>query len=99
MNTARPATKCLRCRASYQNHEVGTGLCPGASGQTFRRNVQSSPATSFSASEIGWLDEVLRGLSRGAELRVLAKAPELTAVMRKVQAMRRRAAELSREPS
>ncbi len=95
MNTVRPMTKCMRCRVSYQNHAQGTELCPGVSGHHFLRRVQSAPTTSFSDHEIDWLDEVLRGLLCGAELKVLARAPELTSVMRKVQSMKARAAALS----
>lgn len=92
MNTVRPATKCMRCRASYQSHTPGTESCPSGSGYTFLRRTQSAPTTSFSQREIEWLDGVLRGLLSGAELRVLARAPELTSVMRKFKNMKTRAA-------
>jgi len=45
---------------------------------------------SFNEAEVEWLGEVLRGLTRGADLKVLARSPMLGVMMKKVDSMKRR---------
>lgn len=94
MNAVRPETKCLRCRGAYRNHGLLDEKCPDSSGRAFRRRVQSSASHSFARSEIQWLDEVLRMLQRGGDVRTLGRSPAAATVLRKVQVMRERVGKL-----
>lgn len=45
-------------------------------------------SNSFSERECIWLDEVLKTMLRGGDTRILARAPELGVVARRVRSMR-----------
>jgi len=81
--TKSPATPCARCGEPRSAHPTAAG-CEGKwHGQT-----SSRASTSFSTEEISALEEVLRGLATGRDLRFVMRSKPMQAVARKVAAMR-----------
>lgn len=50
-------------------------------------DVRLAASTSFTAREVGALDELLRAVRRGADGKQIAKSPEIASVQRKLLVM------------
>lgn len=98
--TPRPTTRCHRsihrepCGVPFEHHDPITGACPGGTHRqhTFRQHVKSPTRAgqSFAEAEVELLASLLLGLTRGADLRVLARAPAFAGLAGKVLRMRDR---------
>lgn len=51
-------------------------------------NTRLAASTSFSEKEIGVLDEIVMKLLRGADMRAMARSPEVASIARKVVNMK-----------
>ncbi len=98
----RARSKCYRsvnnryCGATWEEHDPITRACPDGTGpgHVFYSHYQPKRAgQSFSDDEVLILAEVLEGVTRHRDMRVLARTPAFGTVATKVVRMRRRLAD------
>ena len=95
--TGTACHRCARCRERHDKH-VG-GACPNGGGRFKwpKRGAPSRPmaSQSFSATEVGILERIVRAAqmdAKASDLAVLARNPAFGNVCRKIQTMKRRIA-------